>query len=92
MDNDDVPRGWVKPTRARTVDEVRALIAQRREEIAGLERELFNLVEGPRLEALAQIRNLMRAHELTVDEVCDRRLPWRIIRASGSSPASDEAG
>jgi hypothetical protein len=69
---EEVPRGWVKPQRSRTVPEVRELIAQKRAEIDELLLELHNLVEGPKLEALAQIRNIMRAHELKVDDVCER--------------------
>jgi len=65
MDN-DFPAGWVKPQRKRTAAEVRDLIEAKRVELRLLEEELFNLEEGPRLEAIAQIRNIMRAHDLTL--------------------------
>jgi hypothetical protein len=70
MDHDELPRGWVKPVRRRTIEEVKALLVERQREVAALELELFNLQQGPRLEALATIRNIMRAQELTIDEVC----------------------
>ena len=70
MDTPEVPHGWVKPVRARTVGEVKALIVEKQREVAALELELFNLTQGPRLEAIAQIRNIMRAQQLTIDEVC----------------------
>ncbi len=70
MNSEDLPRGWVKPVRRRTIDEVKALIIERQREVAALELELFNLQQGPRLEALAKIRNIMRAQQLTIEEVC----------------------
>jgi hypothetical protein len=70
MDNDEFPRGWVKPLRRRTIAEVKALIVERQRDLAALELELFNLQQGPRLEALATIRNIMRAQQLTIDDVC----------------------
>jgi len=70
MDSEELPRGWVKPVRRRTIEEVKALIIERQREVAALELELFNLQQGPRLEALAKIRNIMRAQQLTIEEVC----------------------
>jgi hypothetical protein len=70
MESEDIPRGWVKPVRRRTADEVKELIVERQREITALRLELFNLEEGPRLEALAQIRNIMRAQQLTVADIC----------------------
>jgi len=70
MDSEELPRGWVKPVRRRTLDELKALIIERQREVAALELELFNLQQGPRLEALAKIRNIMRAQQLTIEEVC----------------------
>ena len=69
MDSEELPRGWVKPVRRRTIEEVKALIIERQREVAALELELFNLQQGPRLEALAKIRNIMRAQQLTIEEV-----------------------
>ena len=69
MDSDEIPRGWVKPTRPRTIAEVKALIDERQREIAALEIELFNLEQGPRLNALVQIRNIMRAQQLTIEDI-----------------------
>ena len=69
MQTDDIPRGWVKPVRPRTVDEVKALVQARQRELAALELELFNLQQGPRLEALAQARNIMRAYQLTIEDI-----------------------
>ena len=72
MDADELPRGWVKPVRARTIAEVKALIVEKQREVAALELELFNLQQGPRLEALAKIRNIMRAQQLTIADICAR--------------------
>ena len=74
MQTEEIPRGWVKPQRPRTVAELRDLIKQRHREIAALELELFNLQQGPRLEAIAKARNIMRAHELTIDDIRKGRL------------------
>lgn len=71
MDAVEIPRGWVKPVRARTISEVKALIVEKQREVAALELELFNMQQGPRLEALAKIRNIMRAQQLTIEEICD---------------------
>jgi hypothetical protein len=65
--DEETPRGWVKPSRPRTIAEVKQLIVEKQREIAKL--ELFNLQQGPRLEALAQIRNIMRAQQLTIDDI-----------------------
>ncbi len=70
--DEETPRGWVKPTRPRTIAEVKKLIVEKQREIAALELELFNLQQGPRLEALAQIRNIMRAQQLTIDDIRQR--------------------
>jgi len=70
MVNEELPRGWVKPVGRRTIEEVKALIVERQREVAALELELFNLQQGPRLEAIAKIRNIMRAQQLTIEEVC----------------------
>ncbi|MBW8827928.1 MAG: hypothetical protein JF606_00545 [Burkholderiales bacterium] len=70
--SDDVPTGWVKPQPRRTLAEVQQLIAVKREELEALELEAFNLIEGPRLEALVQIRNIMRAHQISLAEITDR--------------------
>ena len=72
MDTDEVPRGWVKPARPRTIAEVKALIIERKREVAALELELFNLQQGPRLEAIATIRNIMRAQQLTMADILAR--------------------
>ena len=61
MDTEELPRGWVKPVRRLTIEEVRALIVERQREVAALGLELFNLQQGPRLEALAKIRSIVRA-------------------------------
>ena len=72
MDTDEIPRGWVKPVRPRTITEVKALIIEREREVAALELELFNLQQGPRLEAIAKIRNIMRAQQLTMADILAR--------------------
>ncbi len=70
MSTDEIPTGWIKPVRPRTVEEVKALILARQREVAALQLELFNLQQGPRLEAIAKIRNIMRSQQLTISEIC----------------------
>ena len=70
MNDEELPRGWVKPVKRRTIDEVKALITERKRELYALELELFNLQQGPRLEALVQIRNIMRAQQLSIGDIC----------------------
>ena len=65
----EVPRGWVKPQRSRTLAELQELIVQKRQELAELEREAEDILTTGRLEAIARVRNLMRAHELTIEDV-----------------------
>jgi crotonobetainyl-CoA:carnitine CoA-transferase CaiB-like acyl-CoA transferase len=64
--------GWVKPQRTRTLPELKQLIEEKRAELAALEAQAFSLQEHARLEAIATARNIMRAHQLTIDDVVDR--------------------
>lgn len=61
--------GWVKPQREATLAEVKALISEMEEQLAALKLKAFNLEQGPRLEAIAKIRNIMRAQQLTVADI-----------------------
>ncbi len=61
-----------EPSRPRTIAEVKRLILERQREVAALELELFNLQQGPRLAAIAQIRKIMRAQQLTVEDIGGR--------------------
>lgn len=67
--------GWVKPQRAPTYDEIVARINDLRTELGELERQAEEMREAARLDALVKIRNIMRAQQLTVDDIApDRRL------------------
>ncbi len=66
---DETPSGWCKPQPKRTLAEVQDLIAMKRAELTALQVEAYNLVEGPRLAAIAQIRNIMRAQQLTLEDI-----------------------
>ncbi len=66
---DTTPAGWCKPQRKRTLEELQALIDEKRAELSALQVEAYNLVHGPRLEAIAEIRNIMRAQDLTIAEI-----------------------
>ena len=66
---DEMPPGWCKPQPKRTLAELEEVIAIKRAELSALQFEMFNLVEGPRLEAIAQIRNIMRAQQLTLEDI-----------------------
>lgn len=61
--------GWVKPQRSRNKEELQALIQAKQAELASLEAELQDLIDGPRLEALVQVRNIMRAQALTLEDL-----------------------
>jgi hypothetical protein len=67
----DPPSGWVKPERKRTLSELQALIKEKRAELQQLENEAFELWHEERLQAVAQARNIMRAHGLTVGDLRD---------------------
>lgn len=89
MDRD----GWVKPQRARTVPELRELIAFKRRELAELQAELQALEEGPRLQALVEIRNIMRARDLTLDDLeisPERPAAVRVVRARAINAPLDK--
>ena len=89
MSNSEPASGWVKPARPRTVSEIKALILERKRDIAALELELFNLQQGLRLEALAQARNIMRAHDLSIDDIAPKRSK-RSIEPVSTPPASSD--
>ncbi len=65
----ETPKGWVKPQRPRTLVEVKELIKAKKEELAALELEAYNIEQGPRLEAIAKINNIMRAQQLTLADI-----------------------
>ena len=65
----DPQTGWVKPQRRRTLAELQALIGQKRAELKVLEDEASKLQREARLQAIAQARNIMRAHQLTIADV-----------------------
>ncbi|MBW8831796.1 MAG: H-NS histone family protein [Burkholderiales bacterium] len=61
--------GWVKPTRSRTLAELLQLIADKRAELALLEAEAASLQHHAKLEAIAKVRNIMRAHQLSLEDI-----------------------
>lgn len=67
---ENLPSGWVKPQRSRTLPELKELIAAKREELKILEAEAAALSEDERLHAIAQARNIMRAHQLSYEDIC----------------------
>jgi len=69
--NDDEmkPSGWIKPTRSRTLPELDEMIAMKRAELELLEAEASDLREHAKLEALAKVRNIMRAHQLSLADL-----------------------
>jgi len=68
--SEEIAPGSVNHFRRRTINELKALIVDRRRETASLELELSNL-QRPRRLALLEIRNIMRALELTIEDVCE---------------------
>lgn len=67
--DDGLPNGWVKPQRRPSLTELEELIADKRSELAELERQARELRAERRMQALAQARNIMRAHGLTVADL-----------------------
>lgn len=65
--------GWVKPQRAPTYDEIVARIKDLRTELSELERQADDMREAAKLEALVKIRNIMRAQQLTVEDILPER-------------------
>lgn len=65
--------GWVKPQRAPTYEEILARIDELRTELTALERQAADMREASRLEALVKIRNIMRAQQLTVEDILPER-------------------
>lgn len=63
--------GWTKPQRKPTLPELLELIATKRAELQLLESEASALQLDAKLNAVAQVRNIMRAHELTLADVLD---------------------
>ena len=67
--------GWVKPQRAPTYDEIVERIKGLRAELSELERQADDMREAAKLEALVKIRNIMRAQQLTVEDILPERRP-----------------
>jgi hypothetical protein len=67
--------GWVKPQRAPTYDEIVERIKDLRSELSELERQAEDMREAAKLEALVKIRNIMRAQQLTVEDILPERRP-----------------
>jgi hypothetical protein len=65
----ETPEGWVKPERQRTMAELQMLIEEKRAELKQLETEALELRNEARLQAVAQARNIMRAHGLTLSDL-----------------------
>jgi hypothetical protein len=65
--------GWVKPQRAPTYDEIMVRINDLRTELSELEKQAADMRETTRLDALVKIRNIMRAQQLTVEDILPER-------------------
>jgi hypothetical protein len=65
----DTPSGWIKPQRAPTLSELREQLASKRAEVQALERQVRDMEHEQRLQAVAQARNIMRAHGLTLADL-----------------------
>lgn len=69
MISNDHQSGWIKPQRGLTLPELQALIQTKRAELEDLEQKAATLIEDARLEACVRIRNIMRAHQLSIDDI-----------------------
>lgn len=87
----DTPIGWFQPQPKPTLTELRERIEDLRAELSSLELEAYNLEHGPRLDAIAKIHNIMRAHGITVDEIGDpSRRQRRVNRVVRQQPQTEE--
>lgn len=77
--------GWTKPQRTRTLTELQQLIAHKRAELQTLEQEACALIEDAKLEAIVKVRNIMRANQLSLDDVFEG-WPARRSANRGASP------
>jgi hypothetical protein len=78
---EDIPKGWVKLVPKPTPEALPARIVELRAEPAEAERQLREMEEGARLEALVKSRNLMRAFEPTSADLGLAPTPRRRGRA-----------
>ena len=69
LDDIEQPHGWVKPQRKRSLAELKLRIVDVAAELLALQREVLDLEQGDRLEAIVQIRNIMRAQQLTFEDL-----------------------
>ena len=69
QENQEHPSGWHKPEKKETLPEVVAKIDALRAELSKYEKLAFELKEAERQEAIAQTRNLMRAHGLSLQDI-----------------------
>ncbi|MDZ5459241.1 H-NS family nucleoid-associated regulatory protein [Azohydromonas lata] len=84
--NDDMPTGWVKPVAKPTRESLKARVAELRAELSEAERQLREIEEGERLEALVKIRNLMRGFDLTPADLGFTQAPKRRGRPRKAAP------
>jgi hypothetical protein len=71
LDNEQ-PSGWVKPIRQPTLAELKAQIAETEKDLSALKQRAKALEDDLRLEAIVQIRNIMRAQEITISDITKR--------------------
>ena len=69
MIEEAVPTGCVKPVAKPTRESLKTRVAELRVGLAEAEARLREIEEGERLEALVKARNLMRAFELTPEDL-----------------------
>lgn len=82
--------GWIKPQRTRTLSELHQLIALKRAELQALEQEASDLMGSAKLEAIVKIRNIMRAHQLSMNDILDGQASRRPM--NGGSVQSQVPG
>jgi hypothetical protein len=72
VSREERPSGWVKPQREPTLAELKAMIAETETKLLALKRQAEELEEGRRLEAIVQIRNIMRAQDLSIADIAKK--------------------
>lgn len=73
IDERDRELGWYTPTKRESLLSLRDKVAKKRAELKELERQLKLMEDEAKLEAIVQIRNLMRAYDISFDDLAKRK-------------------
>jgi hypothetical protein len=69
IDERDREIGWYTPTKRENLVSLREKVAKKRAELKELEGQLKLMEDEAKLEAIVMVRNLMRAYDISFDEL-----------------------